>query len=49
MEKLVECPCGAQVRASDDDDLVTQTQSHASEVHGMDLSREQVLEMARPA
>ena len=49
MEKLVECPCGAQVRASDEDDLVSQTQTHASEVHDMDLSREQVLEMARPA
>ena len=49
MEKIVECPCGAQVRASDDEALVTQTQGHASEVHDMELSREQVLEMARPA
>lgn len=49
MEKVVECPCGAMVRASSDDALVSQTQGHASEVHDMDLSREQVLEMARPA
>lgn len=49
MEKLVECPCGAVVRASSDDDLVAQTQRHASEVHDMDMSREQVLDMAHPA
>lgn len=49
MEKVVECPCGAVVRATDDDELVGQVQSHASEVHDMDMSREQVLEMAHPA
>jgi len=49
MEKVVECPCGAVVRAAEDDELITQVQSHASEVHDMDMSREQVLEMARPA
>lgn len=49
MEKIVECPCGAVVRASDDDELIASTQSHASEVHDMEMSREQVLEMARPA
>jgi predicted small metal-binding protein len=49
MEKVVECPCGAMVRAADDEELVRQTQGHASEVHDMELSREQVLEMAHPA
>lgn len=49
MEKIVECPCGAAIRSADEDDLISQTQSHASEVHDMDLSREQVLEMAHPA
>lgn len=49
MEKVVECPCGAVVRASSDDDLVSQTQRHASDVHDMDMSRDQVLEMAHPA
>ncbi len=49
MEKVVECPCGAVVRASSDDELVAATQGHASEVHDMEMSREQVLEMAHPA
>ena len=49
MEKVVECPCGAQVRSSSEDELVRLTQAHASEVHDMDMSREQVLEMAHPA
>ncbi|MPZ74139.1 MAG: DUF1059 domain-containing protein [Nitriliruptorales bacterium] len=49
MEKVVECPCGAVVRASDEDELVRMTQSHASEVHDMEMSREQVLSMAYPA
>lgn len=49
MEKVVECPCGAVVRATDEDELVTTTQAHASQVHDMDMSREQVLEMAHPA
>ena len=49
MEKVVECPCGAVVRASSDDELVGQVQHHASDVHDMEMSREQVLEMAQPA
>lgn len=49
MEKIVECPCGAVVRASDEDELVRLTQSHAGEVHDMNMTREQVLEMAHPA
>ncbi|HVM20701.1 MAG TPA: DUF1059 domain-containing protein [Egibacteraceae bacterium] len=48
MEKVVECPCGAVVRASDEDELVSMTQAHASEVHDMEMSREQVLSMAQP-
>lgn len=49
MEKVVECPCGAVVRSSDEEELVRLTQGHASEVHDMDMSREQVLSMAQPA
>ncbi|MGH8059724.1 MAG: DUF1059 domain-containing protein [Candidatus Entotheonellia bacterium] len=49
MDKLIECPCGYVVRAKNEDALVSQAQQHAREVHGMDLTREQALEMARPA
>lgn len=49
MDKLIECPCGAVFRSDDDEELVTKVQTHAAENHQMDLSREQALEMARPA
>lgn len=47
-EKQVSCDCGAVVREASDDRLVAAVQRHAQEVHGMDLSREQVLAMAEP-
>jgi predicted small metal-binding protein len=49
MEKVINCPCGFVIRGTDDEDVVKQAQSHAKTVHGMDLTREQALEMARPA
>jgi predicted small metal-binding protein len=48
MTKIVRCPCGTVVRARDEDSLVAQAQRHAREVHGMELTREQVLAMASP-
>lgn len=49
MEKVINCPCGFVVRGGSDDDVVKKAQEHAKTVHGMELSREQALEMARPA
>jgi predicted small metal-binding protein len=49
MEKVIHCPCGFVIRGADDDDVVEKAQTHAKTVHGMDLTREQALEMARPA
>jgi predicted small metal-binding protein len=49
MEKKVECDCGKTIRASNDNQLVTDVQKHAKDVHNMDLSRDQVLAMAQPA
>jgi predicted small metal-binding protein len=49
MEKVIECPCGYVVRAQDEDGLVSQAQKHPNDVHGMELTREQALEMSRPA
>lgn len=47
--KVIECPCGYRLHGGDDDDVVAAAQEHASEVHGMSLSREQALSMPRPA
>lgn len=47
-KKIVKCDCGFVVRSDDDDKLVSELQQHAKEHHKMNLSREQVLSMARP-
>lgn len=47
--KIIECPCGAIIEGSGDDDVVSKAQTHAKETHDMDLSNEQALAMARPA
>jgi predicted small metal-binding protein len=49
MAKVINCPCGFVVQADDDEQLVAKAQKHAKEVHQMTLTREQALEMARPA
>jgi predicted small metal-binding protein len=47
--KVVHCPCGAEVSGEDDDELVTNVESHIESAHP-DLvgsySREQILGMA---
>jgi predicted small metal-binding protein len=49
MSKLINCDCGFTVRGDTDDELVTNAQAHAREVHDMDLTRDQVLSMAEAA
>ncbi len=49
MEKVIKCPCGFALHGKSDDEVVKKAQEHAKTVHGMDLTREQALEMARPA
>lgn len=48
MAKKVQCDCGFVARAEDEETLVNVVQKHAKEVHDMDLTREQVLAMAKP-
>ena len=48
MTKVFTCECGVVIQGRNDDDLVAQAQRHAREVHGMEVTREQVLAMARP-
>lgn len=46
--KQVSCDCGKTIREGSDDELIAAVQKHAQEVHGMDLTREQILSMAEP-
>ena len=45
--KIMQCFCGHVVRGDNDDELVANVQRHAREVHGMEVTREQVLAMAQ--
>jgi predicted small metal-binding protein len=47
-DKTVTCECGFNV-TGDEDTLVAATQKHGREVHNMDVSKEQVLAMAKPS
>ncbi len=47
MAKVFTCECGVVIRGVDDDDLVAKARTHAREVHSMEITREQVLAMAR--
>ncbi|HEY7189557.1 MAG TPA: DUF1059 domain-containing protein [Vicinamibacterales bacterium] len=49
MDKVITCPCGFVLRGTSDDEVVKKAQEHAKSVHAMELSREQALQMARPA
>jgi predicted small metal-binding protein len=46
--KKIQCDCGFVAREEDDDTLVEVVQEHARDVHDMELTREQVLAMAKP-
>ena len=46
--KQVSCDCGKVIRAENDGQLISDVQKHATEVHRMSLSPEQVLSMAQP-
>jgi predicted small metal-binding protein len=48
MIKVIQCPCGYSIREQDDDSLVRSAQSHAMGAHGLELTREQALAMAKP-
>ncbi len=47
-EKQVSCDCGKVIREESEEELVRAVKEHADEVHDMDLTREEVLAMARP-
>lgn len=49
MSKVINCECGYVAKGETDDELVADAQEHAREVHGIELTREQVLSLAVPA
>jgi predicted small metal-binding protein len=48
MIKVIQCPCGYSIREQDDESLVQSAQAHAIAAHGLELTREQTLAMAKP-
>ena len=46
--KKVKCDCGATIEEANDDALVEAVQKHATEVHNMKLTSDQILSMAEP-
>ena len=48
MTKVFTCECGVVITGRNEDDLVEQAQRHARDVHRMEITRAQVLAMARP-
>lgn len=47
MKTNLNCPCGEAIRATDEDDLVAQTQAHLAEKHpDHDYTRDEILFIA---
>jgi len=46
-ELIVQCDCGFEARGSEDE-LIPVVQKHGREAHNMQVTRDQVLAMARP-
>jgi predicted small metal-binding protein len=48
VELVVKCDCGFEARG-DEDELIPVVQKHGREAHNMEVTRQQVLAMSRPA
>ena len=48
VSKKVRCDCGATIEEPNDDALVEAAQKHATEVHNLELTPDQILSMAEP-
>lgn len=47
--KKVCCDCGTVIRGATDAHLIAEVQAHATSVHNLELTPEQILAMAEPA
>lgn len=48
MAKKVDWGCGVTLLGQDDDEIFAKVTEHAGSVHGMEVTREQALAMAKP-
>ena len=48
MTKVIRCLCGYTARSGSEEELVAAVQHHVREVHGMEITADQILAMARP-
>lgn len=48
MTKIIRCSCGFIARSNNEEELVAAVRRHARELHGMELTEDQALAMARP-
>lgn len=48
-DRVIECPCGVVLTGSDERSVVAEAQTHAREVHQMELTDDDARAMARPA
>ena len=46
MDRVLQCHCGFEARASDEDTLVAEVRRHAREAHGMSLTHDEALLLA---
>lgn len=46
MERVLHCDCGFEVHADDEAEFVARVRRHALKEHGMQLSPEEVLQLA---
>ncbi len=47
MNKVITCPCGYVVRAESVDSLIARAQEHATQAHGLELTRDQAASMVQ--
>lgn len=47
MDRVLPCDCGFEARGEDEEALVDQVMRHAREAHGMALSHDEALAVAR--
>ena len=43
MDKVIQCDCGFDARAADEEALVAEVRRHALDAHGMSLSRDEAV------